>query len=89
MFANVSRPGTMTREMNILKTLDHPNIIKLYDVCEGNRHLHLTTELCTVGELSTVLLPVDTTMRMMLLCLCIRFVTPLSIAITVIFATET
>ncbi|GMF43005.1 unnamed protein product [Phytophthora fragariaefolia] len=33
------------------QTLDHPNIIKLYDVCEGNRHLHLVTELCTGGEL--------------------------------------
>ncbi|KAF1795753.1 EF-Hand 1, calcium-binding site [Phytophthora cactorum] len=49
--AKVSRPETMRREINILKTLDHPNIIKLYDVCEGNRHLHLVTELCTGGEL--------------------------------------
>lgn len=31
--------------------MDHPNIIKLYDVFEGNRHLHLVTELCTGGEL--------------------------------------
>ncbi|EEY59682.1 protein kinase, putative [Phytophthora infestans T30-4] len=49
--AKVSRPETMRREISILKTLDHPNIIKLYDVCEGNRHLHLVTELCTGGEL--------------------------------------
>lgn len=34
-----------------IQTLDHPNIIKLYDVFEGNRHLHLVTELCTGGEL--------------------------------------
>ncbi|CAH0476674.1 unnamed protein product [Peronospora belbahrii] len=49
--AKVSRPETMRREINILKTLDHPNIIKLYNVCESNRHLHLVTELCTGGEL--------------------------------------
>ncbi|EGZ26312.1 hypothetical protein PHYSODRAFT_555885 [Phytophthora sojae] len=49
--AKVSRPETMRREINILKTLDHPNIIKFYDAYEGNRHLHLVTELCTGGEL--------------------------------------
>lgn len=49
--AKVSRPETMRREINILRTLDHPNIIKLYDVFEGQRHLHLVTELCTGGEL--------------------------------------
>lgn len=49
--AKVSRPETMRREISILRTLDHPNIIKLYDVFEGNRHLHLVTELCTGGEL--------------------------------------
>ncbi|KAG6622787.1 CAMK/CDPK protein kinase [Phytophthora cinnamomi] len=49
--AKVSRPETMRREISILKTLDHPNIIKFYDAYEGNRHLHLVTELCTGGEL--------------------------------------
>ncbi|TMW66403.1 hypothetical protein Poli38472_004168 [Pythium oligandrum] len=49
--AKVSRPETMRREINILRTLDHPNIIKLFDVFEGQRHLHLVTELCTGGEL--------------------------------------
>uniref|UniRef100_K3WYN0 Protein kinase domain-containing protein n=1 Tax=Globisporangium ultimum (strain ATCC 200006 / CBS 805.95 / DAOM BR144) TaxID=431595 RepID=K3WYN0_GLOUD len=49
--AKVSRPETMRREISILRNLDHPNIIKLYDVFEGNRHLHLVTELCTGGEL--------------------------------------
>ena len=36
---------------HITKTLDHANIIKLFDVFEGTRHLHLVTELCTGGEL--------------------------------------
>lgn len=39
------------REIEILKTMDHPNIIKLIDVYEDERFLHLVTELCTGGEL--------------------------------------
>lgn len=31
--------------------MDHPNIIKFHDVCEGPRHIHIITELCTGGEL--------------------------------------
>jgi calcium-dependent protein kinase len=49
--AKVSRPETMRREIEILKALDHPNIIRLFDVFESTRHLHLVTELCTGGEL--------------------------------------
>lgn len=49
--AKVSRPETLRREIEILKTVDHPNIIKLYEVYEDSRNLHLVTELCTGGEL--------------------------------------
>jgi calcium-dependent protein kinase len=31
--------------------MDHPNIIKLYDVYEDLEAIHLVTELCTGGEL--------------------------------------
>lgn len=31
--------------------MDHPCIIKLYDVYEDDRFIHLVTELCTGGEL--------------------------------------
>ncbi|RHY51570.1 hypothetical protein DYB34_000546 [Aphanomyces astaci] len=47
----VSRPETLRREIEILRTVDHPNIIKLFEVFEDTRHLHLVTELCTGGEL--------------------------------------
>ncbi|OQS05504.1 calcium-dependent protein kinase [Thraustotheca clavata] len=47
----VSRPETLKREIEILRSVDHPNIIKLFDVFEDARHLHLVTELCTGGEL--------------------------------------
>ena len=38
-------------EMNILKKLDHPNILKLYEVFEDQKRYYLVTELCKGGEL--------------------------------------
>lgn len=37
--------------MDILKNLDHPNIIKLYETWETSRICFLITELCSGGEL--------------------------------------
>ena len=41
----------LQREMEILYTLDHPNIIKLYAVYEDAKYFHLVTEYCSGGEL--------------------------------------
>lgn len=49
--AKVGRLETLKREIEILKTMDHPNIIQLVDVFEDDKYLHLVTELCTGGEL--------------------------------------
>jgi calcium-dependent protein kinase len=49
--SKVGRLETLKREIEILKTMDHPNIIKLVDVFEDDKYLHLVTELCTGGEL--------------------------------------
>jgi len=49
--AKVRRLEILRREIDILKTMDHPNIIKLIDVYEDDRFLHLVTDLCTGGEL--------------------------------------
>mmetsp|Transcript_16048 Transcript_16048/g.17955 ORF Transcript_16048/g.17955 Transcript_16048/m.17955 type:complete len:502 (-) Transcript_16048:65-1570(-) len=38
-------------EVSILKSLDHPNIIKIYEVYEDPNFYYLITELCTGGEL--------------------------------------
>ena len=38
------------REIEILKKLDHPNIIKLYEVFESDRSLYLVMEECKGGE---------------------------------------
>ena len=39
------------KEINILKLLDHPNIIKVYEYYNSKRKLFIVTELCTGGEL--------------------------------------
>ena len=38
-------------EISILKKLDHPNILKLYEVFEDDKRYYLVTELCKGGEL--------------------------------------
>ena len=39
------------QEINILMKLDHPNIMKLYEVFEDEKRYYLVTELCKGGEL--------------------------------------
>ena len=38
-------------EIEILKTVDHPNIVKLIDIFEDERHVCLVMELLLGGEL--------------------------------------
>lgn len=38
-------------EMNTLRKLDHPNILKLYEVFEDSKKYFLVTEYCKGGEL--------------------------------------
>mmetsp|Transcript_31966 Transcript_31966/g.74879 ORF Transcript_31966/g.74879 Transcript_31966/m.74879 type:complete len:699 (-) Transcript_31966:22-2118(-) len=42
----------LRREISIGKMVDHPNIIKLYELFEDEQHLHLVMEICPGGELS-------------------------------------
>ena len=41
----------LKREIAILQEVQHPNIIRLIEVHEDTKYLHLITELCTGGEL--------------------------------------
>ena len=45
----------LSYEIDILKNLDHPNIVKLYEVFEDDRNIYLVTELCTGGELFDII----------------------------------
>ena len=38
-------------EVEVLRQLDHPNILKIIEVIEDTRNYHIITELCTGGEL--------------------------------------
>ncbi len=42
-------------EIAILKSLDHPNVIKLQDVFFGKRSVYIVTDLCRGGELFELL----------------------------------
>jgi calcium-dependent protein kinase len=41
----------LTNEVNVLKQLDHPHIIKIFEVYRDISHMHIITELCTGGDL--------------------------------------
>jgi calcium-dependent protein kinase len=49
--SKVGNIETLRREVEILQELDHPNVIKVIDIHEDEKFLHLITELCTGGEL--------------------------------------
>lgn len=46
----------LQRELGYLMIVDHPNIIKLYEVFEDHQYIHLVMELCNGGELFTQLI---------------------------------
>jgi len=48
---HVKHPERFTREIEIMKKLDHPNIIKLFETFEDSRCIYLVMELCEGGEL--------------------------------------
>ena len=45
------RIDLLERELELLVTVNHPNIIKFYEVYEDSQYIHLVMELCTGGEL--------------------------------------
>jgi Serine/threonine protein kinase len=43
----------LRREIDILREVDHPNIIKCYDIYEDTSHIYIIMEYCSGGELFT------------------------------------
>ena len=43
------------REINILKNLDHPNVMKIYEFLEDDNNYYLIEEFCDEGDLETAL----------------------------------
>lgn len=49
--SKINKLEVLRREIDILKDVSHPNIIRLREVHEDSQYLHLITELCSGGEL--------------------------------------
>ena len=41
----------LLNEINNIKELDHPNILKMYEFFEDEKRYYIVTELCAGGEL--------------------------------------
>jgi len=41
----------MMNEINVLKELDHPNIVKIFEYLEDKANYYIVTEICKGGEL--------------------------------------
>jgi calcium-dependent protein kinase len=41
----------LKRELHIMRSLDHPSIIKYYEAYEDQRYIHIVMELCNGGDL--------------------------------------
>ena len=50
-YLNPEEKKRLKNEIDIMKTLDHPNIVRLYEVFEDEKFIYLVQEICTGGEL--------------------------------------
>ncbi|CAE8623275.1 unnamed protein product [Polarella glacialis] len=48
---DIKQKERFQQEIDLMKLLDHPNIIKLYETFEDRKNIYLVMELCTGGEL--------------------------------------
>ncbi len=48
---NIENKNKILSEIKILKTLDHPNIVKLYETFEDDQNFYMVFEICKGGEL--------------------------------------
>merc|ERR1712048_1234457 len=42
----------LCKEIEVCKMVDHPNIVRLYEIFDDHESLHLVMELCTGGSLT-------------------------------------
>lgn len=51
LYSNVDNMRSMINEIKVLRILDHPNIVKLYEVFETKKHVNLVMEYMRGGNL--------------------------------------
>jgi len=47
----VYNPARLAQEVEIMRVLEHPNIVKLHETFEDDKYIYIVMELCTGGEL--------------------------------------
>jgi calcium-dependent protein kinase len=47
----VEKRNLLGRELNVLKSLDHPNVVYFHETYEDKHYMHLVMEYCSGGEL--------------------------------------
>ena len=52
---NIKERSRMYQEIKILKQLDHPNIVKIFDFYDDDDYMYIVTELCSGGELFDII----------------------------------
>lgn len=45
--------SALQNEIDILKQVDHPNIVKMFDVFEDDKYIYIVMELLGGGEVSS------------------------------------
>ena len=55
IFANKYNLKNVQSEIDIMKKIDHPNIVKLHDVYQTNNNMYIVTEYCKGGDLNSYL----------------------------------
>lgn len=48
---NIKNEARFREEIALMKRMDHPNIIRLFETFEDHKNIYLILELCTGGEL--------------------------------------
>lgn len=46
----------LKHEIEALRNVDHPNIVRLYEIFEDSKYIHFVMDLCTGGDLMDYLL---------------------------------
>jgi len=57
--SSLTATEALAQEIEITRVLDHPNIVRLYEVFEDARCIYLVMEVCTGGELFDAILNAD------------------------------
>ena len=53
--ANDEENDTIKNEINVLKKIDHPNIMKIYEFYEDKENFYIIAEFCDAGDIGNIM----------------------------------